>query len=469
MIIKLRFLLFYLILFILKLVKSNKCFSDDQCEPPFGYCKKENQIFIIGGGYVNHNQNKIYFVGRNTIKKIEETFLFSIPINNENVNDGFETIMKINEELNHNKNQTKYKRVTGVQLYVDNPNKDVEIITRLCLNGNINDIDQIGKEIIEIPTIISKDENNEGEFTQYLCLENKLISKQFLKINSTNQYKEIKSAENIIYNDIDCKSIWEINSKVYYRKKYYEQPYSQFDEFGMATIRCINCSIKNYSTKLTNGIPKYRDSSKISFAYDFIYYVINDGVIRKPIKCLKNGNIDYIEEECRGTFILKETGINSIQAFQSLNYLIYTTSSSIGKILNINDKDLYYNSDIKVILLFDHKYKFGYCHCAANFIGEDCKTCNGTIIKNWIYATENQYCVPFDDEGYPVYCNENDSNYWEGKQENSMCNFDIFGEKSRSNYFCKQRYCVNNNSIDFNQWEFFTFNWKPSDSILKIK
>ncbi|KAM9943338.1 hypothetical protein ACTFIT_006736 [Dictyostelium discoideum] len=418
MIVKLRYILFYLIL-IVKLVKSNKCLYDYQCETPFGYCKKENQIFII------------------------ETFLFSIPINNEKVNDGLETIMKINEELNHNKNQTKYKRVTGVQLYVDNPNKDVEIITRLCLNGNINDIDQIGKEIIEIPIMIRKDENNEGEFTQYICLENKLISKQFLKINSTN-YKEIKSAENIIYNDIDCKSIWEINSKVYYRKKYYEQPYSEFDEFGMATIRCINCSIKNYSTNLINGIPRYRDSSKISFAYDFIYYKNVEGH-------------------------LKETGINSIQAFQGLNYLIYTTNSTIGKILNIDDKHLFYDSKIKVILLFDHKYKFGYCHCSGNFIGQDCKTCNGTIIKNWIYATDNPYCVPFDDEGYPVYCNENDSNYWEGKKQNSMCNFDIFGEKSRSNYYCKQRYCVNNDSINFNPWEFFIFNWKPSDSILKLK
>ncbi|KAN0040437.1 hypothetical protein ACTA71_008774 [Dictyostelium dimigraforme] len=470
---KVKCLMFYFILFIiLKLVKSHKCYSDDQCEPPYGYCKKENQVFIIGGGYVNHNQDKIYFVGRYTTFKIEETFLFSIPISNEYVNDGFEKIIKIDEELYHNRNQTKYKMVTGVQLYVDNPNKEVEIITRICINGNINDIDQIGKEIIEIPIIITKEEN-EGEFTQYICLDNKLISKQFLRINSTN-YKEITSAENIIYNDIDCKSIWQVDSIVYFRKKFYQPIYSEFDEFGFSTLRCINCSINHYSTKLSS-IPRYRDSSKISFAYDFIYYVLNDGIVRKPIKCLTNNNNnidDYINDEtCRGIFILKESGINSIQAFHGLNYLIYTSNSTIGKIININDQDLYYNNNLKNILLFDHKYKIGYCHCSGNFIGEECKTCNGTVIKNWIYATENPYCVPFDDEGYPVYCNENGANFWESKQENSMCNYDIFGEKSRSNYYCNQRCCVNDtfNSINFNPWEYFLFNWKPSDSILKIK
>ncbi|KAN0040979.1 hypothetical protein ACTFIV_003515 [Dictyostelium citrinum] len=467
--IKLNNLLFYLFFFILiiKLIKSNKCYNDDQCEPPFGYCKKDNQVLIIGGGYVNQNQNKIYFVARYTIKKIEETFLFSIPITNEYVNDGFESIKKINEELFHRRNQTKYKRVTGVQLYLENPNKDVEIITRLCNNGDINDIDKIGTEILEIPTLISKQEN-EGEFTQYHCLDNKLISKQYLRFNSTN-YKEITSFENIIYKDLDCKSIWELESKIIFRKKYYNPPYSEFDEFGMATLHCINCSIKNYSTKLS--VPKFRDSSKISFAYDFIYYVINDGIVRKPIECLKNNIDDYsLSEECRGTYILKETGLNTIQAFHNLNYLIYTTSSTIGKIININDQDLYNNS-LKVILLFDHKYTIGYCHCTGNFIGEQCKTCNGTIIKNWIYATENPYCVPFDSEGYPVYCTESGSNYWESKQENSMCNYDLFGEKSRSNYYCKQRYCVNEsfNQINFNPWEYYIFNWKPSDSILKIR
>ncbi|KAM9976270.1 hypothetical protein ACTFIR_010111 [Dictyostelium discoideum] len=194
--------------------------------------------------------------------------------------------------------------------------------------------------------------------------------------------------------------------------------YIQFYLILIVKLVKSNKCLNDYSTKLANGIPRYRDSSKISFAYDFIYFVIDDGIIRKPIKCLKNGTIDFLKEECRGTFILKESGINSIQALQGLNYLIYTTSSTIDKIINIDDKHLFYNNKIKVISLFDHKYKYGYCHCSGNFIGQDRKTCNGTIIKNWIYATDNPYCVPFDDEGYPVYCNENNSNYWEGKKTN---------------------------------------------------